>query len=204
MKIPIRLFIRRHTDQTYTVSVPGLAGVETKGESVEQCKAALEAQLPARLAELTPHEHQMMAARRSHRLKQVTVELRPAPEPPKRRRDRIELTISLLLMPGVDGQYFVTAPRLAEPPLQFYWSDGDDLTSITQIEIAHYFHDTPADEILAHQADPYETIDELEIEFQPQKAARTGSEPANTGSEEQEVNSPALQAAGFRLTAPEV
>jgi ATP-dependent Clp protease ATP-binding subunit ClpC len=194
MKLTVRLFIQRHENRSYTVSVPIFPGVAAYGTTPEECKQEIAEALAKRLAEVDPELLHTYAFKSNQRLEKVTAELRPIDRNNRHRRNALRLTISLLLTPEEDGQILVTAPRLRFPPLTFYIARAEELQEIAQLELAQYFHDEPIEVILALQASRHEMLDTLEVEFRPKKAT-------DKEDEEQEERFWALKASGTNLHA---
>lgn len=194
MKFPVRLFVQRHDSRAYTVSAPAFPGISAYGPTLEECKQEVAEALERRLGEIEPealHRHAMPA---NQRLERVTVELRPTDQHGRRRRDNVRLTLSLLLTPEEGGQILVSAPTLRLPPLSFYVKDAAELRETAQLELIQYFHGESLEELLEHQAARHETLDVLELQFTPKKAAERQDQ-------EEAERFWALKASGVNLTA---
>jgi ATP-dependent Clp protease ATP-binding subunit ClpC len=194
MKLAVRLFIQKHADRSYTVATPDIPGISAYGPTQEECRQEVAEALVKHLAEMPAEELQHVALRRNQSLLPVTVELRPSGPQGKRRRNPIQITVNLLVTPEEDGQFLATAPRLLYPPLSFYCSKLGELAAIAQLELSQYFYDYSFEQILRYQASRQETIDQMEVEFKPKKAA----ERVEAAQEEQFW---ALRQAGIQLTA---
>ena len=121
--------------------------------------------LAEHLAEIEAQYLHQVAFRPNQTLEKVTVELRPVDARGKRRRDKVQITLSLLLTQEEEGQTLATAPVLRSPPLSFYLARREDLAEIAQLEVTQYFHEAPVEAIVAYQAARQETLDTLEVEF---------------------------------------
>lgn len=194
MRLTVRLFVQRHENRTYTVSVPIFAGLAAYGPTLEECKQEVAEALAKRLAEIDPDLLHLYAFKPNQSLEKVTVDLRPTDRNSRRRRNMIKLSVSLLLSPEEDGQLLVSAPRLRQPPLTFYVANREELAEVAQLELAQYFHEEPVELILAAQASRYESLDTLEVEFRPKKAT-------DKDDEQEEESFWALKASGVNLTA---
>lgn len=194
MKFTFRLFVQKHANRSYTVTVPLFPGVAAYGPALEECKQEVTEALAQRLAELEPQTLHLFEFQPNQTLEKVTVELRPTDHQGKRRRNKIKLTVSLLLTPEEDGQILVMAPRLRHPPLTFYVNRSEELGEVAQLELAQYFHEASLEHILLHQPARYETLDTLEVEFKPKKAT-------DRASEEEDERFWALKASGVNLSA---
>lgn len=194
MKQTFRLFVQRHENRSYTVSVPLFPSVSAYGPTLEECKLEAAEALAARLAEIDPNEMHRYALPPNQRLEKATVELRPTDQRVKRRRDQIRLNMSLLLTPEEGGQILVTAPRLRYPPLSFYVNRIEELPKVAQLELTQYFHGESFETITQYQAARHENLDTLEVEFKPKRAT-------DKKEEEDEESFWALKASGTNLTA---
>lgn len=194
MKLTVRLFIQKHENRTYTVTVPIFPGVSAYGPTLEECKQEIAEALTKRLSELEPEALHHVALRPNQSLEKVTVELRPTDRQGKRRRATLKLTVSLILTPEEEGQSLVSAPRLRYPPLSFYIARREELHEVAQLELAQYFHGDSFESLLGYQAARYESLDVLEVEFKPKKASEKDEE-------EEEESFWALKASGVNLTA---
>jgi DNA replication protein DnaC/predicted RNase H-like HicB family nuclease len=194
MKLSVRLFVQRHENRTYTVTVPIFPGVSAYGPTLEECKQEIAEALAKRLAEMEPESLYVFALKPNQALEKVTVELRPPDRHGKRRRDTLRLAVSLLLTPEEDGQLLVSAPRLRYPPLSFYIAHRDELSDVAQLELAQYFHGESFETLLGYQAARCETLDTLEVEFKLKKASERDEQ-------EEEESFWALKQSGTNLTA---
>jgi ATP-dependent Clp protease ATP-binding subunit ClpA/protein subunit release factor A len=194
MKLTVRLFIQKHQNRTYTVTVPDFPGIAAYGPTLEECKQEVAEALEKRLAEMDPDTLYLFALRPNQSLERVTVELRPTDRHGKRRRNSFQLTISLLLTPEEDGQILVSAPRLRHPPLAFYIAQREELEAVARLELAQYFYDESFERLLLYRAARQETIDALEVKFKPKKAA-------DKLEEEEDESFWALRQSGINLTA---
>jgi ATP-dependent Clp protease ATP-binding subunit ClpC len=194
MKLAVRLFIQKHDNRSYTVTVPNFPGISAYGPTLEECKEDLVEVLAKRLSDLSPESYQHVALKPNQSLEKVTVELRPTDQHGKRRRESIKLTMSLMLTPGDEGQILVSVPRLRHPPLAFYVPSREELFTIAQLELIQYFHGASFETLLAFQAARQESLDVLEVEFKPKK-------PTDEEEEEEQDSFWALKQSGINMTA---
>ena len=194
MKLTVRLFIQKHENRVYTVTVPIFPGISSYGPTLEECKQEIAEALTKQLSEIEPELLHLYALRPNQSLEKVTVELHPTDRHGKRRRESLKLAMSLLLTPEEDGQILVSVPRLRHPPLSFYIANRDELYQVAQLELIQYFHGDPFDTIRQHQAARYEALDTLEVEFKPKKAA-------DKADEEEDESFWALKQSSTNLTA---
>lgn len=197
MKISVRLFVQRHADNTYTIGVPFVPDIAIYGTDFDTCKGQVADALALRFAEIPADQLDSVRMRRDQRLQRVEVELYPKVKDWQERPAAI-LAVNLLLTPLEDGSTGVTVPRLHDWPLYFIVSDLDRLRMVAQNALALHFEnmdDFTAETIEQLQAGPLETLDELEVEFEPQKAeAEAPPRPPAKPAE--------LDQVGFDLTSP--
>jgi ATP-dependent Clp protease ATP-binding subunit ClpC len=194
MKLTVRIFIQKHENRTYTVTVPVLPGLSAYGPTLEECKEEVAQALAKRLSEMPAEYLQHVGLGPNQALEKVTVELRPTDQQGKRRRDAVKLTVSFILTPEEDGQILVSAPRLNDPPLSFFIARHAELNDVAQLELAQYFHHASFEQLLFYRAARYETLDTLEVEFKPKTAVERVEE-------EEKENFWALRQCGINLTA---
>lgn len=194
MKLLIRIFIQKHKERTYTVTVPALPNISAYGPTLEECKEEVAEALAQTLAEVDQEFLYTFAQRPDQRLEQVSVLLYPTDHRGKRRREPFKFIANLMLTPEEDGQILVTAPRLTRPPLSFYISKPQELADIAQLELAQYFYEDSLERIMFFQAARRESLDTIEVDFKAKKAKEQTEE-------EEEENFWALKASGSNLTA---
>ena len=170
MKLTVRLFIQKHENRTYTVTVPVLANISAYGPTLEECKEEIAQALVKRLSEMPADYLNHVALRPNQSLEKVTVELRPTDQKGKRRREALKLTVSFILTPEEEGQILVSAPRLDSPSLSFFIAKRSELNEVAQLELAQYFHEFSFEQLLLYRAARYETLDTLEVEFKDRKS----------------------------------
>ncbi len=220
MRRKFRLFVRKHDNGTYTVTVPGIARIPEPDDwediqpaasslaahslVLEEAKDDLRTALEKWLCRVDAAElHRFDNHREGQRLEKVEIELRPtARDPqagtPRKRRDKVRLKVSLLVNPEEEGQQLVSVPKLSDRPLAFYRHAGDDLQEIATQELAAYFRDHSFEQLLEYQHQRQETLDELEVGFTPLKPQR---ERKQKEDEEETSHFWALRSAAVNLTA---
>ncbi len=193
MKHTVRLFIQKHENRTYTVTLPEFPSISAYGPTLEECKQEITEALVQFLAEMEPASIQQYAFHPKQSLERITVELRPTDRHGKRRRNSFKLTVSLLLTYHDDDQILVTAPRLRSS-LSFFIVKKEDLAEIAPLELLQYFHGDSFETLLRYQAARQESLDTLEVDFKPKKAR-------DKQDEEEEDSFWALKQSGTNLTA---
>lgn len=194
MKLTVCLFVQKHENRTYTVSVPSMPGVASYGPTLEECKQEIIEELEGKLPDAPADVLHYVAQKPNQSLEHVTVMLYPSGHHGRRRRESFKLTVSLMLIPQDDGQILVVAPRLQRPPLSFFITKPEELQEIAQVEIAQYFYDEPLERIILHQAARRETLDSITVEFKPKKAKEREEE-------DEESDFWALKQSGVNLSA---
>ncbi len=200
MDLHVTIFVRRHQNQTYTVTVPSLPGISAFGPTLEECKSEVALALIQRLEEIDPARVNELAATPGTWLQMIAVELHPKRADGRRRRNSFLLHINLLLTP-VDDQLMVQAVRLKVPPyeypLTFYVRQVDDLNEVAQAEIAEYFADAPLEAMQGFQGSRYEVIETIHVTFKPKSPILSEQEQ----QDHQDRDFWALRASGVNLTA---
>ena len=194
MKLTIRIFIQKHKDRTYTVTVPALSNISAYGPTLEECKEEVAEAILHELSEIPGEFLHQFVQKPNQKLEQVNVMLYPTDHRGRRRRDPVQFTASLLLTPEEDGQIFVSVPRLTRPSLSFYVRHPNELLEVAQMELAQYFYEDSLERIIFFQAARCEFLDSIEVSFKPRKAKERLEE-------EDEDDFWALKASGVNLTA---
>ena len=208
-----RLFVQRHDNGTYTVTVPGIDNVwpadgwdddlpETPRlaahalaleEAKEDVRAALEKWLatadPASLANYGNYHPEQC-------LEKVDVELRPSDRRGRKRHDKVRMRFSLLVTPA-DGQFLVRVPKLLDPPLAFYCYSLEELPEAAGRELAAYFSDISLEDLLPFQYQRQEVLDEVQVSFTPLKPQKE----RKRSHLEADTEHWALKASGVNLSA---
>ncbi|MDQ7826071.1 MAG: AAA family ATPase [Candidatus Eremiobacteraeota bacterium] len=212
MKQKFRLFVQKHENGTYTVTLPGIhyvpvpiddavqpasSSLSSYGPILEEVKDDVRIALEKWLARVDPSHLAMLSNHRpGETLEKVEVELRPSDSRGKKRHDRVKLTVSLMVTPEEGSQLLVSAPKLASPPLSFYCYSMAELREAATREIAAYFSSFTLEEILPYCYQRQEFLDEIEVAFTPMKPFREKKE-----KEQDEGCFWALRGAGINLSA---
>ncbi|MEZ4769320.1 MAG: AAA family ATPase [Caldilineales bacterium] len=200
MEIAITIFVRRHQNQTYTVTVPSAPGITAFGPTLEECKGEITLALMQRLADMDPAHVNDLAATPGTQLFKTQVELFPRYPDGRRRRNSFHLLVSLILIPA-DGQFMVQAPLLTmqpyNQPLVFFSRPEDDLEELAKAEISEYFGGAPLEVLQNFQGMRYENIETLTVEFTPKSPIQSDKDR----KEMEEADFWALRSSGVNLTA---
>jgi ATP-dependent Clp protease ATP-binding subunit ClpC len=214
MQQKFRIFVQRHANGTYTVTVPGLYDfsvanpweddapaaprVAAHGLILEEAKDDLRVALAKWLPKVDPAVlHRAVNYREEQSLEKVDVELRPSDRHGRKRHDRLRLRFSLMVEKEESGQYLVRVPKLLEPPLAFYCYSLEELKEVAARELASYFSATSLEELLEYEYQRQEYLDEIEVSYAPLKP----QQEKKRKEEAEESSFWALRASGVNLTA---
>jgi len=166
MKFKFHLFVQKHQNRTYTVTVIPFYDLTAFGVNLDDVKNELAEAVKERVRSTLPqHLHHFEFDPRLT-LQKVQVDLRPVDRKnQKKRREQMRLGFSLLVRPEEDGQLYVTVPRLGNPPLAFYVFNQQELHQQAQIELAAWFEGSTIDHLLEHRSARSESLDSLEIDI---------------------------------------
>lgn len=213
MQQKFRLFVQRHDNGAYTVTVPGIDHISLDwDDDVRPAAQSLAAHGPI-LEEVIDDVRQALAKwlaradvselnayniyREEQTLEKVEIELRPEGRNERKRRDKLRLKVSLLVTREDDGQYLVRVPKLLSPQLAFYCYQLSELPTTAGQELAAYFTDHTLEEILPYQHQRQEFLETIEVSFSPVKPQ---AERKKT-KEEEDAHFWALKSVGVNLTA---
>ena len=213
MHLKFRIFVQKHQNGTYTVTVPGVrrvsplptddvlpaaASLSAYGLLLEEARDDVREALQKWLAKADPAElGRLTNYRDGQYLETVEVELRPEDRHGQKRNDRLRLKFSLMLEKQANEQYLVSVPRLLDPPLSFYCFSVEELREVASRELAAYFSKTSLEELLEYEYQRQEFLDELEVSFSPLKPQKERKKRAD----EEDSEFWALKASGVNLTA---
>ena len=194
MTVKVLIFIRKHADGAYTVSVPAVPGIEVHGRLLEACKREVAQALTQGFSRMRHWEAMRLAANSSWRRAPLVVELQAPGSRGKRRDTTIQFAVTLLVTRDDDGPFVVTAPRLTRPPLIFSLPEEAELAAAAKAELSRYFQHCPVEAIQKYQADQDETIEELQVKLE-------FKEPRDAMPEKTDGAPSRLDQVGIQLTA---
>lgn len=213
MQQKFRVFVQKHENRTYTVTLPGIRYIEIEdieddlplsrslssyGPILEELKDDLRIALEKWLKKVEPAMlNSIINYREGQSLETVEVEIRPADRTKRKRHDKVKIKLSLLITPEEGGQYLVSVPRLVSPMLSFFCYSLDELKETAAREIQTYFSEHTLEEILEYQYQRQEYLDEIEVSFTPLKPQREKKKK----DEKDEGNFWALGSSGVDLSA---
>jgi len=94
-------------------------------------------------------------------LRTVSVEFQPIGRSGRRRKTKLEIIFSLIVIPYSE-QYLVIVPKLS-PPMRFYLDSLDNLDKVAADELKNYFYGSTAEEIMEYEYAKEEKIDNISV-----------------------------------------
>lgn len=171
MKFKFHLFVQKHPNRTYTVTVLPFTDITSYGLNLDEIKTELGEALKERVRSTPPSALQQLEFDPRISLQRVQVELRPVDRKNhKKRREQVRLNFSLVVRPEDDGQLFVHVPRVGSPPLAFYVFSKDELQQQAAIELASWFDNASIEQLMEYRSAQSESLDTLEIDVPLRKA----------------------------------
>lgn len=165
MKFKFHLYVQKHKNRTYTVTVLPFYDITGYGIHLNEIKEELAEQVRDRI-ENTPHSQlHLLEFDSSVYLHRVQIELRPVDRKKRnRRREKVQLQFSLLVHPQEDGQFYVTVPRLGRAGPSFYVYDRSELQDQANIELASWLDNATLDQLMEYQYSRREQLEVLELD----------------------------------------
>lgn len=209
-----RIFVQRHDNGTYTVTVPGIQQIgladlwdevrpaapslASHGLILDEIKDNVAQALAKWLARADPADlNRYTNFKEGQSLEKVEVELRPSDRHGHKRRDKVQIKFSLLLQKEENEQYLVSVPKLTDPPLSFFCYAQAELKETATRELAAYFSEMALEDLLFYEHQRQELLDDLEVNFSPLKPQ---AEKKKSG-EQEDSHFWALKTAGVNLSA---
>jgi ATP-dependent Clp protease ATP-binding subunit ClpC len=197
MKFKFHLFVQKHQNRTYTVTVLPFSDLTSFGLNFDEIKAELGEALKERVRSTAPQHLQHLEFDPRVTLQKVSVNIRPVDRKnAKKRREQIKMLFSVLIKPEEDGQLLVTVPKLGNPPLSFYVFNRDELESQANVEISAWFDAMPLERLLEFKHARTETLETLELDVPLRKPKEQGE-----AAPKPQENFWALREVGINLTA---
>ncbi len=197
MKITIRLVIHKPAKGACRITAPAFGGLVIHARTLESCRDQIAILAASQLAEMPEEARNLCRARPDERLEMIEVDVIPlvVPSSPA---EPLHLSVHLLLTPLDDGTVRVIAPGMTDPPVGFFVSHPAQLKAVARSHVILYCQDLKAKKIRALQADPSDTLEEMEIDFTPRELQE---EQSPEEEPEQEKQPTELDAVGIELTA---
>jgi len=172
MDFKFHLYIRKHANNTYTVTPIPFYDLTVFGPNIEELKRDLQAAVKERLEAMAPAALEQVQFDPQMSLRKVEVVLRPVDRKNrKKRREQVPLIFSLLVKPDPDSeQLIVSVPRLGTPPLTFYAYSRAELDTTAQQEIAAWLDDDTLEDLQQYRHARSEYLEVLEVEAEIRKA----------------------------------
>lgn len=199
MKFKFHLFVQKHQNRTYTVTVLPFNDLTSFGINLDEIKNELTEAIKERVRETPPQYLQHLEFDSRINLHKVQVNLRPVDKKHKKRREQIKLLFSLVIKPEDDGQLLVSVPKLGNPPLSFYVFNENELDQQANVEISAWFESTTLDQLMEYRHARSETLETLELDI-PLRKIKEQAEGSGLNALDTN-NFWALKEVGINLTA---
>lgn len=170
MKFKFHLYVQKHKNRTYTITVLPFYDITSYGINLNEIKDELEEVVRERILNTPPSHLHLLEYDSSLYMQKVQIELRPVdPKKRNRRREKVKLLFSLLVHPQEDGQLYVTVPKMGRGGPSFYVFDRSELTEQATIELSSWLDNATLDQLLEYQYSRREMLDTLEVEVSLKK-----------------------------------
>ncbi|MBX3063001.1 MAG: AAA family ATPase [Anaerolineae bacterium] len=198
MKFKFHLFVQKHQNRTYTVTVLPFGDLTSFGINFDEIKSELSEAIKERVRSTPPQHLQHLEFDPRIGLQKVTVTLRPADRKnARKRREQVKMVFSVLVKPEDDGQLLVTVPKLGQPALSFYVFNKDELEQQASVEIAAWLDGVPLERLIEYRHARSETLETMEIDI-PLRKSKDQDEDAALKRDESFW---ALREVGVNMTA---
>jgi ATP-dependent Clp protease ATP-binding subunit ClpC len=198
MKFKFHLFVQKHQNRTYTVTVMPFWDLTAYGINLDEIKSELAEALVDRVRDLPPQHLQNLEFESKTTIHKVQVSLRPIDKRKhKKRRELVKLMFSLIVRPDEDGQLIVTVPKIGSPPLTFYAYSLEELDTQATHEITTWFDSSPLEQLMEYRHARAETLEVMEVDVPLRKPKEKHDSP----SAAPEQNFWALREVGVNMTA---
>ncbi|MBL1134189.1 MAG: AAA domain-containing protein [Chloroflexi bacterium] len=170
MKFKFHLYVQKHRNRTYTVTVLPFYDISSYGINMTEIKKELSDVVIERIAEMPPNQLHRLEFDSHIYLQKVQVELRPVDRKKRnKRREKVKLLFSVLVEPQEDGQLYVTVPKLGPHGPAFYVYQPDELQTQANIELAGWLDNLSLDQLMEYRYARTETLETLEVEVSLKK-----------------------------------
>jgi ATP-dependent Clp protease ATP-binding subunit ClpA len=182
MKFKFHLYVQKHRNRTYTVTVLPFYDISSYGINMTEIKKELGDVVTERIAEMPANQlHRLEFDSRIY-LQKVQVELRPVDRKKRnKRREKVKLLFSVLVEPQEDGQLYVTVPKLGPHGPAFYVYQADELQQQCNIELAGWLDNLSLDQLMEYKYARSENLETLEIEVPLKKPKERTTENDRAG-----------------------
>lgn len=181
MKFKFHLYVQKHKNRTYTVTVLPFYDITAYGINLNEIKDELAVQVTKRIKDTPPSQLHLLEFDSSVYVQKVQIELRPIDKKKRnRRREKVKLLFALLVQPQEDGQLYVTVPKLGRSGPSFYVYERAELEEQATIELASWLDNATLNQLMEYQYARRETLDTLEVEVNLKKAKKEKEEEANS------------------------
>jgi ATP-dependent Clp protease ATP-binding subunit ClpC len=167
MEFQFYVFVQEHDNRTFTMTALPFPELNVFGHDFEQGREQLREMVTERIKEMPAQFMHRMEYREDARLEKVEIELRPTDgRSQRKRRERVNLTFSLVVSTEEDGQLLVTVPKLKSPTLTFYVYDESELLETAQVELVHWFEGSTLEDMLDYRYANEERLETLTVEVE--------------------------------------
>jgi ATP-dependent Clp protease ATP-binding subunit ClpC len=165
MEFKFHLYVQKHRNRTYTVTVLPFYDISDYGTNLSEIKDSLAEAITERVLDIPPSSlHRLEFDSRIY-LQKTQVELRPVDRKKRnKRREKVRLLFSLLVHPQDDGQLYVTVPKLGPHGPSFYAYEASELQQQANVELASWLDNMSLDQLMELQYARSETLDTLTVE----------------------------------------
>lgn len=177
MKFKFHLYVQKHKNRTYTVTVLPFYDITAYGINMTEIREELSETVIERIKQTPPHQLHLYEYDSSMYMHKVQVEVRPMDRKKRnRRREKVKLLFSLLVHPQEDNQLYVTVPRLGRNGPSFYVYDRSELQDQATIELASWLDSYTLAQLMEFQYSRRESLDSLEVEVSLKKQKQKDKE----------------------------
>lgn len=165
MKFKFHLYVQKHRNRTYTVTVLPFYDVNSFGVNLTEIKSELAETIKERIQDMSPIRMQHLEFDPRIYLQKIQIEVRPVDRKKRnKRREKVKLLFSLLVKPQEDGQLYVTVPKLGAQGPSFYVYQASELQQQATIELTSWLDNMYLDQLLQYQYARSEALEVLEVE----------------------------------------
>ncbi|HRE46808.1 MAG TPA: AAA family ATPase [Aggregatilineales bacterium] len=202
MKFTFHLFVQRHENRTYTVMALPFTDITAFGIALDEIKNDLSEAITERVRAIQPQFLHQLDFDSSITLQKVVVPLRPVDRRKnlKKRREQIKMQFSLIVKPEDDGQFFITVPKVGQPPLSFYAYSKEEIPTQAVVELTNWFDDATLEHLTTFKHARSEALETLELDISLKKPKEKEDEIGGLGRDEKE-SFWALKETGVNMTA---
>ncbi len=205
MKFKFHLYVQKHRNRTYTVTILPFYDISSYGINLAEIKAELAETVKERIQEMPPTRLHQLEFDSRMKLQKAQVEVRPIDRKKRnRRREKVRLFFSLLVEPKDDDQLYVTVPKLGIHGPSFYVYNASELQEQANIELSSWLDNHTLDQLQGFQYARSETLDMLEVDVpikKPKDHKKAEADRQDMFGQKREDKFWALREMGINMTA---